>query len=287
MSVLLGLVLVVATVGRQLNRTALNADFVADELEKVDFVGLATAHVVASLDNETHDFWPPIEASLLANRAKISAEIRRVLQTSFTYFKGESTHLEFTVPLRPYVQDFRQRFRDYLRENPPAEIRSLPVAEQEKARRDIENGFINNLGLPANYVFNSAKAAPDMVADLRRIRDVFGAVELGSTISLAAVILFAAALVLVGSWRWLAVVLVGHGALVYLMASLSDGTSMAAFLTEIFSLPKIAEQHLPRLYREFVGPMAEVGLISLVVGATILLVTFFVKRERKNSVAVT
>ncbi|HND60260.1 MAG TPA: hypothetical protein PLB90_02190 [Opitutaceae bacterium] len=293
--VLSGLLLVVLLLGglaHQLNRTALNADFLAEQIQRLDLLTLGRDKVLADLAPEMRESAQAVMDAILAEqRGHINQQVQSVLRSSVGYLRGDLPKFDFSIDAEPIVQSLLRALPAQLREHPPEALRNASPAEQEQAIAGIVQHLeeeIRHFVKPGERITLAAVAGDEgikgLVKALGEARERVELFLLLYRVAIGLAVVLAVLLVLAGSLRWLGAVgiVAGTGLWVcqFLMKSVLSLT-MAGYAAQ---LPESIQAKLPPIFGAVAAPLGSLGLAVLAIGVVALGLSF-VNFRRSAAVA--
>lgn len=271
--------LVFAGFAFQVDRTVLNAKFVAQELEQTDAINLALNAWLDHLPADVAPYQPALAMTATDLQGWLRTNTREVVRVGAAYLRGETAGLRAEIDLQPLHQSLEKNLQAQLLKNPPPEIAALPPAEQPRARADLEKAVMAQLALPATYRVELSKLAPEQQADLQDLRELIGSFFVAYYGVLGVAVLVGVLLVWLGSVAWLGSGLVLYGFVGVAIATFSREPVLAAIQALLPEVPPSVVAALPQLYAALAQPLLSGGLGSIVVGCGLCVVEWMRRRR--------
>ncbi|MBS0661784.1 MAG: hypothetical protein JSR48_00850 [Verrucomicrobia bacterium] len=276
--VLSGLLLVVLLLGgliHQLNRTALNADFLAEQIQRLDLLTLARDKFVTAMSPDARETAGAVADAVLADqRAHLNQQVQSVLRSSVGYVRGEVPSFNFSIEVEPVVQSLLRALNTQLREHPPEALRTMSPEEQDQAIAEIsrkaEEAIRQHVKPGERVTLETLGNGEDIRGLVKALGDLRARVAVLLTlyqVCIGLAIVAAVLLVLAGSLRWLgAVGLIaglGLGLGQFILQSVLS-LAMSGYATQ---LPEGMQAKLPPIYSAVAAPLGSLGLAVLAIGA--------------------
>lgn len=277
------LALVGTVITRTIDRTLLDAGFLARQLASLDLPALARSVVEPQLDEQARTLVGPVlTRTLQEQQAHLRAQTDTALAAALGYLRGERATLQVQFDARPVADAFLANLRDQLRNDPPAEIKKLPPAERAQALAELDREIAGPI---ADHVramnFDDRIVTPEVRRGLDEVRVLVALFLRVGTICLVTAVVAAAALAWLGSLRALGIVLLVVGALLAAGGQLTELLVRQIPAEMIAGLPEGVAGLVPALISAAFAPVTQQGLFLLGAGIAAIAAGIILARARR------
>ncbi len=281
------LALVGTVITRTIDRTLLDAGFLARQLASLDLPALARSVVEPQLDEQARTLVGPVlTRTLQEQQAHLRAQTDTALAAALGYLRGERATLQVQFDARPVADAFLANLRDQLRNDPPAEIKKLPPAERAQALAELDREIAGPLAEQVRAMnFDDRIVTPEVRRGLDEVRVLVALFLRVGTISLVTAVLAAAALAWLGSLRALGIVLLVVGALLAAGGQLTELLVRQIPAEMIAGMPDGVAGLVPALLSAAFAPVTQHGLFLLGAGIAVIVAGVILARARRAPAA--
>ena len=279
---LLFVVLLLISLAFFLDRTLLNRDFAVGELERSDAVGLATETVLKNLPQESRPYAPAVASSLEELRPWFLQQARDAINAGYDFLFGRSERFQLAIQTDPVRQSLLRHLRQFVRDNPPPEIRNLAPADRERATADFERDLPNRVQFNPVYRIDADSLSADARDALVRVREALGHFRMAYNLAIGAAVVLALCLVLLRrSTLSLGIVLLVVSAVDFGAWALAR--AIPASIPPDQAIPEGLRAYLPQLIEHLMEPVWQFGVYAGVAGLVAIVVAIAVGLNRKAS----
>jgi hypothetical protein len=273
-----------------INRTVLNPDFIVSRLDNLEVVPLAEDLLVAQVPEELLALVPAelidevLDDVLTDLEPWLREQLGRAVDTGYDYLLGRSQSLNLEVDLEPVKEAVWDRLRQALLASPPAGLEMVPPAQLEQ----LFDGFYEQVSgeIPSNLEINEStlnEMSPDIMPTLMRVRQYIGYFRIIYWALVVATALFVMGIILLdrrvrGATRWLGTPCLISGIASYVGTFFI--TDFAEGMIMQFGLPASLDSWLAQLVGDTLAPMRVYGIVLMVVGAALLIVSVVYRRRQ-------
>jgi len=270
------------------NRTVLNPDFVASQLDRLDVTSLSKELLREQVPLEVTSIVPPqfIEELLDDVVTDLEPWIREqagvAVYAGYDYLLGRSEELLVVIDLEPAKAILRDSLWQSFAESPPlgldilspAELESLfdefydDISRQMPATLEINEGMINTISL-------------EIMPLLEQARRYIGYLQIAYGVLIGATAALVTGIILLnrrvkGATLWLGIPCLICGILVYVSTFVIK--RLAGLLMVQLSLPVQLQDWLPQFLTDSLAPLEVYGIVLMAVGTALLIVSVVYRR---------
>jgi len=270
------------------NRTVLNPDFVASQLDRLDVTSLSKKLLREQVPPEVTSIVPPqfIEELLDDVVTDLEPWIREqagvVVYAGYDYLLGRSEELLVVIDLDPAKAILRDSLWQSFAESPPlgldilspAELESLfdefydDISRQMPATLEINEGMINTISL-------------EIMPLLEQARRYIGYLQIAYGVLIGATAALVTGIILLnrrvkGATLWLGIPCLICGIFVYVSTFVIK--RLAGLLMVQLSLPVQLQDWLPQFLTDSLAPLEVYGIVLMAVGTALLIVSVVYRR---------
>ena len=271
------------------SRTVLNPDFIISRLDKLELAPLVYDLLLAQVPEEVTAIVPAelieeaLDSVLVDLEPWLREEAAKAIYTGYDYLLGRSQNLSLVVDVEPVKEAVRDKMRQTLLESPPAGLEMIPpdqlgrlfdqfyeqISEQIPTTLEVNESTLNEL-------------SPDIMPLLAQVRRYIGYFRIVYWALIVSSALFIMGIILLdrrvrGATRWIGIPCLVSGIVSYLGTFLVR--SFATGLIASLALPTQLQAWLPQLLDDSLAPLRVYGIVLMVVGATLLIVSFVYRRR--------
>ena len=272
------------------NRTVLNPDFMVSEIENLDLVPLAEGMLRAQIPGEIKsivpdDFIDEVLTSVVADLEPwVSEQAREAINSSYDYLLGRSERLSLVVDLETAKGPARDAVWRVFAQSPPLGLDRLPPAELEMLFDEVYREFSRQM--PNAIEVNESvlnEIDPEIMPLMARARRYIGYLQIAYWALIAGIALTIMGIILLtrrvrSATRWIGIPCLISGIVAY--AGTFIIRHFAGMLMEQLTLPTQIQSWLPQLLEHSLAPMQIYGIVFMVVGAALLIVSVVYKRHQ-------
>ena len=270
------------------NRTVLNPDFVASQLDRLDVTSLSKELLREQVPPEVTSIVPPqfIEELLDDVVTDLEPWIREqagvAVYAGYDYLLGRSEELLVVIDLEPAKAILRDSLWQSFAESPPlgldilspAELESLfdefydDISRQMPATLEINEGMINTISL-------------EIMPLLEQARRYIGYLQIAYGVLIGATAALVTGMILLnrrvkGATLWLGIPCLICGIFVYVSTFVIK--RLAGLLMVQLSLPVQLQDWLPQFLTDSLAPLEVYGIVLMAVGTALLIVSVVYRR---------
>ncbi len=189
--VLLGLVIT-------LNLTVLNADFVTDELEKLDVYPLIIDQAKNMLPGQQYIDAKTVDELATELTPWFEEQADTVIHAVYAYVK-EGRNLNVNISLEPVRAAVKAKLEETALSSLPSQLQGASQSQLDAYMSQVYAGVEN--AIPSNFVLNQAVLGPAVMASLEPVKHIVSYIKIAYGASIAAAVLLILFVALVYWWR--------------------------------------------------------------------------------------
>ena len=308
MSSILGFLLVITLsllgITITINATILNPNFIIEEIDRLDVYPIITDQVKTQIPFEEPYMTQLLDESLTELEPWLRNQTAAVINDGYAHLK-EGEEFNVAIDLEPVRSTVKAQLREYIFELPPSElnefvteslpselrdtIESLPLEPQVVPESMIEAFLpvayteIDNL-IPQIFEINQASLDPKIMAPLEQAKQIIDYISISDKILIGLVLLWSLLIALTYWWRVKPIcrtigIALATGGLISYLSTLAV-SQFAGQVTQI-SMPAEFQTKVPQLLTDFVTPLQIYGIVVLVVGIGLIVLSIIPKSTTK------
>lgn len=255
------------------NHTLLNPDFVISELDKFDAYSIALDQLRGQLPPQEEPYIAEIVNETITDLEPLVREqAPAVIHAGYAYLKGEE-ELNIAISLEEVRTCLKENIAQAVGESPPPELEGASPGEIEaflsEAYAGIDSQIPPQIEITEAYL---SSLSPEMAAQVQQARQIVGYIETGYKWLIVAALLLVLLIALVQWWhikpitRYVGVSAITAG-VVSLVGALLPLAAGSFVLQKIpLEIPPEVKANLPQLVSDFTMPLRIYGVVLLVVG---------------------
>jgi hypothetical protein len=278
------LAVIIMALGYSLKRTALDRQFMLDQIEQRNLGAIAGFLFSDVYSEDRALIEAAIENTVNEQRLHVVTLIQNAIFDTYAFLHGESKRLALSLDFLSFEESLQRNVRKQLALHPPEGFAKLSPEEKEAALIEIADILHQRL-MSKNITFDSAVEPPGGQAQVLAFRDAFGVFKLVFKITLFAAIVAGVLLAFLDSPRVPGLILLGLGSVFFVVGSFC-ATALGQHLPPLIDaqlLPGL-QDYWPILGARLISPLGGYGLWCVCLGTGFLIVSFFVhpRREKKE-----
>jgi hypothetical protein len=275
-----------------LDRTVLNPDFVVRELESLDVAPLAEEVLRAQVPAEIQSFVPAefldeVLANLVVDLEPWArGQASEAVYTGYDYLLGRVENLRLLIDFETVKGQARDTIWRVFSASPPMGLDFLPPAQLEPLFNEIYDEFSGQI--PDTFEINESSldeidlGIMPRLAQARRyigyLRIAYGAFIAGIALTIMGIILLTRRVR--GATRWIGIPFLIAGIVTY--AGTFAIRHFAGLVMEQLILPAQLQVWLPRVLEHGLVPMQIYGIVFMIVGTALLIVSVVYQRGQSE-----
>jgi hypothetical protein len=273
-----------------INRTVLNPDFIVSRLDTLDTSSLVAEVLKEQVPEEVMAMVPAelidevLDDVLTELEPWLKEQIAGTVYTVYDYLWGRSQSLSLVVDVAPVKEEVRDKLRQSLLASPPAGLEMIPPTELGRLFDEFYEQVSGEI--PSTLEINEStlnELSPDIMPALIQARRYVGYFQVAYWALVAATALFIMGIILLdrrvrGATRWIGIPCLISGIVTYVgtffIRNFAEG-----MMTQV-SLPAPLGSWLAQLVSDSLAPMRVYGIVLMVVGVALLIVSVVYRRHR-------
>jgi hypothetical protein len=259
-----------------INNTALNPQFIVNEINKLDISSVVHETLTKSIPANYQPYIGAIDASIAESHPWITQQITYVVDETYDYLLSKNESLNITFSTQPLQQSLAKNLTAVFLQSPPSDYSRLTDADKQAYLARFQQGIISFI--PSQIDFNPNLLGANGVNGFNEARNIAGYLKTSY------LVLIAAALVLAFLCVWLIrdlkIILRSLGIICFISGALS---SIAVFGLKILLPAMIPATGFPEHLRtwiqvvisDFIAPWGIFSLSFLIGGLILFIASFF------------
>jgi len=210
-------------------------------------------------------------------------QVSTIVYASYDYLLGRSESLSLVIDTGPMKESLRDSAWQAFLASPPPELQGVPPALVEPYFDEYYGEFSEQI--PPTIEINQSVIGPEIMARLEQMRRYIGYLQLAYRISIGAMIAIIVGLVFLhrevrGATRSIGIPCLTCGISTYISTVVIKyfiGRQMATV-----GLPAQLQDWLPRFLSDVLAPLQMFGIVLMVVGTALLIVSLAYKRRQSS-----
>ena len=283
---LLSIVLVLLGIIISLNMTVLNADFVTDELEKLDVYPLIIEQAKTMLPSQ-----PYIDAKTVDELATeltpwFEEQADTVIHAVYAYVK-EGQNLNVNIALEPVRAAVKAKIEETTLSSLPPQLQGASQSQIDAYMSQRYSGIDN--AVPLNFELNQAVLGSAVMASLEPIKHIVGYIKIAYIVSITAAILLILLVALAHWWRPKAITLsIG---ITFMLVGLVCilGPLLNYLITQLidqaigsFGILSGLQTKLSQLASDLTAPVRTYGIGFLISGIALIVISVLYRSPQRN-----
>ena len=266
-----------------INRTLLNPDFVISHLDRLEVSSLVEEMLIEQIP-EGMEFMAEYVDDMVADLEPwLREQVSTIVYASYDYLLGRSESLSLVIDTGPMKESLRDSAWQAFLASPPPELQGVPPALVEPYFDEYYGEFSEQI--PPTIEINQSVIGPEIMARLEQMRRYIGYLQLAYRISIGAMIAIIVGLVFLhrevrGATRSIGIPCLTCGISTYISTVVIKyfiGRQMATV-----GLPAQLQDWLPRFLSDVLAPLQMFGIVLMVVGTALLIVSLAYKRRQSS-----
>jgi hypothetical protein len=271
------------------NRTVLNPYFIVSRLDTLDASSLMAEALKEGVPEEVMAMVPAglidevLDDVLSELEPWLKEQIAGAVYTVYDYLWGRSQNLSLAVDVAPLKEEVRDKLRQALLTSPPAGLEMIPPAELGRLFDEFYEQISGEI--PSTLEINEStlnELIPDIMPALIRARRYVGYFQIIYWALIISTALFIMGIILLerrvrGATRWIGIPCLISGIASYVGTFVIR--NLAGGLIAQVNLPVPLGSWLAQLLSDSLAPMRVYGIVLMVVGVALLIVSVVYKRH--------
>ena len=262
------------------NRTFLNPDFVISHLDRLDMSSLAREMLIGQIPEEMGFMAEHLDDMVTDLEPWTREQVNAVVYAGYDYLLGKSESLSLVIDMEPMKERLRDSAWQAFLESPPPELAGVPPALAEPYFDEYYRQFSEQI--PPTIEIDESVIGAEVMGNLEQTRRYMGYLQIAYRVAIWATIAIIVGLVFLhrevkGATRSIGIPCLTCGISAYV------GTVVIKYLVKMqmapVSLPAQFRVWLPQFLDEALAPMQMFGIVLMVVGVALLIVSFVYKRR--------
>jgi hypothetical protein len=266
-----------------INRTLLNPDFVISHLDRLEVSSLVEEMLIEQIP-EGMEFMAEYVDDMVADLEPwLREQVSTIVYASYDYLLGRSESLSLVIDTGPMKESLRDSAWQAFLASPPPELQGIPPALVEPYFDEYYGEFSEQI--PPTIEINQSVIGPEIMARLEQMRRYIGYLQLAYRISIGAMIAIIVGLVFLhrevrGATRSIGIPCLTCGISTYISTVVIKyfiGRQMATV-----GLPAQLQDWLPQFLSDVLAPLQMFGIVLMIVGTALLIVSLAYKRRQSS-----
>jgi hypothetical protein len=269
--VLLGLIIA-------LNLTILNADFVTDELDKLNVYPVVIEQAKTMIPGQEYIDAGTVDEIVADLTPWFKEQVNTVIHGVYDYVEGGSS-LNVNISLEPVRNEVKEKVREAALTMLPPQYQGVPQSVIDSFMSQIYAGI--DAVIPASFILNESVAGPQVMTQLQQVKDVVGYINSAYRYLIAGAALLILLIALAHWWQpkpiarsiGITFILVG---LVCMLGPLLDNLIIGFLSQALGSAGTLSglQDKLPQLANDITAPIRTYGIGFLGSGIVLLVISF-------------
>ena len=268
-----------------LEKTLLDPDFLADQVDRLDVSALAEEMIGGQISEQLPPEMAFLEESLYLaiadNEPWLKEQVNSAIYAGYDYLLGKSERLSLMIDLAPLKESFRDNVWQAFQQNIPPELAAAPPAMLEQ----YFDQFYEQLAeqIPSEIEFDESALDPDTMAVLGQIREGISYVQTAHYALIGLMALLVAAIILLERNVKKATRGLGLTFLFYGILEFAGVYAINNFLPTSLPLPDIPpslQTWLLGLVADSAAPLQTFSIGLMAAGAALIIVSIVYRRRK-------
>jgi len=263
------------------NRTFLNPDFVISHLDRLDMSSLARGMLIGQIPEEMGFMSEHLDDMVTDLEPWMREQVENAVHAGYDYLLGRSESLSLVIDMEPMKESLRDSAWQAFLESPPPELAGVPPALAGQYFDEYYRQFSEQI--PPTIEIDESVIGAEVMRNLAQTRRYIGYLQIAYRVAIWATIAIIVGLVFLhrrqvkGATRSIGIPCLTCGISAYV------GTVVIKYLVKMqmapVSLPAQFRVWLPQFLDEALAPMQMFGIVLMVVGTALLIISFVYKRR--------
>jgi hypothetical protein len=277
-------VLVLLALIISLNLTILNADFVTDELEKLDVYPAVIEQAKTMIPGQEYIDAGTVDEIVADLTPWFKEQAGTVIHGVYDYIKGDQA-LNVNISLEPVRDEVKEKVREAALSMLPPQYQGVPQSVVDSYMSQIYAGI--DAVIPANFMLSEAVVGQQVMAQLQQVKDIDGYIDMAYSYLIAGAILLILLVALAHWWQpkpiarsiGITFTLVG---LVCILVPLLDNMIIRGLSQAIGSAAILSglQDKLPQLVGDLTAPIRTYGIGFLGSGVVMVVISFLFRSSQ-------
>ena len=255
--------------------TALNPQFAANEVDKIDIPGSVHEVLANFLPDQDKAYLSGIDQTLVETMPWIYQQINYVIYGSYDYLLGKTDSFSLSFTTQPLQQSLVRNLTRVFLQSPPAEYSQLSSIEKDRYITQFQQQITSSI--PSNVEINRDLLGVDVMNSLLQVRNIFAYIRTGYFVLIALTLILILLIALLlrdakGILRSLGIIFIVVGvlssAIVFGLKYFVPG------VLPLSNLPHGLQTWIPVVFNDLISPW-EIFSISFFIGGLVLLISSF------------
>jgi hypothetical protein len=282
---LLGLFLFICVlslgIGFTINNTALNPEFIQNEINKLDIPGAAHDAIGDYVLPNYKPYLSGFDQAMTDSMPWINSQISYVVNGTYDYLLGKTDRLNLSFSTLPFQLSLKQDVTAAFLKSPPTGYNQLSAADKQTYLTRFQQDLVADI--PAQIDINATSLGADAMNTLAQARSIAG--DLKTAYSTLIAVTLVLVFLIVWLLRDVAWTLRALGLICFVAGALSSIVvfglkSAAPDLLPLEGLPAQLQTWIPAVINDFMSPWMIFGLSFLIGGAVLFIASFFFRRSQ-------
>ncbi len=284
-----------------LDKTILNADFIAMEIDKLNVAQLSREIINMQMPKGQE---MPVDSKLITEaiyqvltrfEPQLKAEAKQAVRSGYDYLLGRTNQLNIVIDLEPIKANLKENLRqsalDALKNSPPPELQAIPPELYQQYFDQYFGQFFEQFyqeidkNIPPTIALDESKIPPEALPQIRQIRMYLGYYPLvfKGLIGLMAILVILIILIersLKGITRSLGLGLLFYGGFGYLLDFAA--LKFAPSIPMPPGTPPYLESWIMGLANDFTAPLKTLAIGMAIIGAVLFILSFFLPKPKET-----
>jgi len=263
------------------NRTFLNPDFVVSHLDRLDMSSLAREMLIGQIPEEMGFMAEHLDDMVTDLEPWTREQVKNAVYAGYDYLLGKSESLSLVIDMEPMKESLRDSAWQAFLESPPPELAGVPPALAEPYFDEYYRQFSEQI--PPTIEIDESVIGPEVMGNLEQTRRYIGYLQIAYRVAIWATIAIVVGLVFLhrrqvkGATRSIGIPCLTCGISTYVSTVVIK--YFAGMQVAQFGLPAQLQAWLPQFINDALAPMQMFGIVLMVVGTALLIVSFVYKRR--------
>jgi uncharacterized membrane protein (UPF0136 family) len=264
-----------------LNRTFLNPDFVISHLDRLDMSSLARGILIEQIPEGMGFMTEHLDDMVTDLEPWMREQVNAAARAGYDYLLGKSQSLSLVIDMQSMKESLRDSAWQAFLESPPPELAGVPPALVEPYFDEYYRQFSEQI--PPTIEINESMIGPEVMGNLEQTRRYIGYLQIAYRVAIWATIAIVVGLVFLhrrqvkGATRSIGIPCLTCGISTYVGTVVIKYFAIRQMVP--VGLPAQFRAWLPQFLDDALAPMQMFGIVLMVVGTALLIVSFVYKRR--------
>ncbi len=270
-----------------LDKTLLDPDFVAAEINGLDVPALAREMLRMETPPGTPDTTEVINKTVTDLEPWMKEEVSTLIHTGYDYLLGRTDKFSLTISTATVKNTLKENITETIVDSPPPELKSLPPAALRQYADQAYEQFAGEI--PDTIELTESSIPPDVMDMLKLVRSYLSYYQTAFYGLITLMVLCAASIFLISrdvkyTTRSIGTTLVTYGVIGYAIPfALSYFHLEEQLMGMAGGIPASLQTWITQLMNDFTAPMKTFSLALLVTGVVLVIVSIVYPRRQPKA----